>query len=237
MNDRLNQWQHFLERDEEDAPVRRDEAKSYLEHHNIMQLFNDLTSSPVYHRPAHPRKFMIEQIEKIRPARERSLYKPLQLKKKYANAIYDMLDPIDRDSCPKLAPQCLDNCFNDSSSGSDQRCCKNDCGKQQCYDVNGESGSRPVMNPPSCPYFDSARTCAVKPPTDCKPGTTCPDGSLCCEYECGARGVSPSCALGTLSSSVCLGSPSALNSAMLRTSAKLVRSVVALHAVGESVYP
>ena len=98
MNDRLNQWQHFLERDEEDAPVRRDEAKSYLEQHNILQLFNDLTSSPVYHRPAHPRKFMIEQIEKIRLARERSFYKPLQLKKKNANAIYDTLDPIDRGS-------------------------------------------------------------------------------------------------------------------------------------------
>ena len=98
MNDRLNQWQHFLERDEEDAPVRRDEAKSYLEEHNIMQLFNDITSSPVFHRPAHPRKFMIEQMEKIRLARERSFYKPLQLKKKNANAIYDTLDPIDRGS-------------------------------------------------------------------------------------------------------------------------------------------
>ncbi|XP_060768142.1 testis-specific expressed protein 55 [Neoarius graeffei] len=45
-------------------------AVEYLERHNILQVFQEITESLVYDRPDDPLRFMLEQLQKMIQARD-----------------------------------------------------------------------------------------------------------------------------------------------------------------------
>jgi len=75
---------------------REDEVKLYLEKHNILSILNDLTSALVFYRPEDPRKFLIEELTKMREAKLKNVRVPRLLDQSNANAIFDTLDPTGR---------------------------------------------------------------------------------------------------------------------------------------------
>ncbi|XP_046582278.1 uncharacterized protein LOC124289694 [Haliotis rubra] len=50
----------------EPVPDPYNKAIKYLEKHNILQLFQTLTTNIVYKRPEHPVDFMIDEIEELK---------------------------------------------------------------------------------------------------------------------------------------------------------------------------
>ncbi|XP_067681994.1 testis-specific expressed protein 55-like [Haliotis asinina] len=60
----------------EPVPDPYNKAIKYLEKHNILQLFQTLTTNIVYKRPEHPVDFMIEEIEELKklmdPSKEKA---------------------------------------------------------------------------------------------------------------------------------------------------------------------
>ncbi|XP_071834808.1 uncharacterized protein [Apostichopus japonicus] len=71
--------ERFAEEIEEDAesnykPPTEDpytKAVKYMEMHNVMQIFQHLTSEIVYHRPLDPLIYMLEELQRMKDAREK----------------------------------------------------------------------------------------------------------------------------------------------------------------------
>jgi len=45
-------------------------AISYLEKHNILQIFQHLTSDVIYHRPTDPLDYLIQEVQKMKEKQE-----------------------------------------------------------------------------------------------------------------------------------------------------------------------
>lgn len=74
----------------------RQEASAYLAEHKILTLFERLTSLLVFHKPANPRAFLIDQLEKIQRSSNLgevnylTLFEPTDLE-----ALFRLMDPAD----------------------------------------------------------------------------------------------------------------------------------------------
>ncbi|XP_071080962.1 testis-specific expressed protein 55-like [Haliotis cracherodii] len=69
VNDAMGKTISHLEEDVtyvEPVPDPYNKAIKYLEKHNILQLFQTMTTNIVYKRPEHPVDFMIEEIEELK---------------------------------------------------------------------------------------------------------------------------------------------------------------------------
>ncbi|KAJ8044709.1 hypothetical protein HOLleu_07521 [Holothuria leucospilota] len=70
--------ERFAEEAEEDTesvykPPTEDpytKAVKYMEMHNVMQIFQHLTSEIVYHRPVDPLNYMLEELQRMKTARD-----------------------------------------------------------------------------------------------------------------------------------------------------------------------
>merc|ERR1711860_39840 len=75
---------------------RDGEAREYLEKHRIVELFNNMTSQLIFHRPDDPKKHMIEVLEKLQKSRASKLDYPCLFDDTNIQSVYGMLDPTGR---------------------------------------------------------------------------------------------------------------------------------------------
>ncbi|KAL5014617.1 hypothetical protein ScPMuIL_008887 [Solemya velum] len=73
--------------------TREDEATEYLQKHRIIELFNNLTSQIIYQRPEEPKKFMIEQLERLKKAQRTNIDYPCLFDDSNIQSVFGMLDP------------------------------------------------------------------------------------------------------------------------------------------------
>ncbi|XP_070558815.1 EF-hand calcium-binding domain-containing protein 10-like [Ptychodera flava] len=78
------------------ASPRMEESREYLEKHRIIELFNNMTSQLVFHRPENPKQFMIEVIERLKEARTTQLDYPCLFDDSNVTSVFGMLDPTKR---------------------------------------------------------------------------------------------------------------------------------------------
>ncbi|OON22863.1 hypothetical protein X801_01233 [Opisthorchis viverrini] len=79
----------------EDCP-RRHEVESYLREHKIPELFQNLTSLLIYHRPDNPKQFLWEQLKQLRDAQNCTQEPPSLFTRENAESIFNMLDPCEK---------------------------------------------------------------------------------------------------------------------------------------------
>ncbi|XP_074644448.1 EF-hand calcium-binding domain-containing protein 10-like [Tubulanus polymorphus] len=81
--------------DREDWP-RIAEAQSYLKQHKLIELFNNMSSQLIYHRPANPREFLINYLDKLQVAKKSHLDYPCLFDDANVDSIFGMLDPTNQ---------------------------------------------------------------------------------------------------------------------------------------------
>ncbi|KAL3853651.1 hypothetical protein ACJMK2_017181 [Sinanodonta woodiana] len=74
------------------APRER-ETREYLEKHRILELFNNVTSKLIYHRPEDPKLYMIDMLEKLEKSRTNKQEHPCLFDDSNIEAVFGMLDP------------------------------------------------------------------------------------------------------------------------------------------------
>lgn len=72
---------------------REDESKTYLDEHRIPELFNNLTSQLIFHRPDDPKDFMIQTLESLKQARTTGIDHPCLFDESNIESVFGMLDP------------------------------------------------------------------------------------------------------------------------------------------------
>lgn len=75
---------------------REDETNIYLQNHRILELFNNLTSQLIFKRPADPKKFMIETLERLQKSQTTKRDYPCLFDDSNVQSVYGMLDPTNR---------------------------------------------------------------------------------------------------------------------------------------------
>lgn len=76
---------------------RVEETKVYLQNHRILELFNNLTSQLIFSRPADPKKFMIETLERLQKSQStKGKDCPCLFDDTNIQSVYGMLDPTNR---------------------------------------------------------------------------------------------------------------------------------------------
>merc|ERR1739838_298131 len=65
--------------------TKEESAQEYLQPHKIVELLNNMTTMPVFNRPEDPKSFLIEQVEKLKVARNSGFRFP---------SVFGMLDPV-----------------------------------------------------------------------------------------------------------------------------------------------
>ncbi|KAH3821003.1 EF-hand calcium-binding domain-containing protein 10-like [Dreissena polymorpha] len=77
-------------------PLREEETRTYLQDHKILELFNNMTSQLIFHRPADPKKFMIETMERLQKSQATKRDYPCLFDDSNIQSVYGMLDPTNR---------------------------------------------------------------------------------------------------------------------------------------------
>ncbi|XP_072915181.1 EF-hand calcium-binding domain-containing protein 10 [Hemitrygon akajei] len=72
------------------ASSREQEALEYLAEHQILELIDSLTSMLLYHRPAKPLEFLIEQLKAIKMTKTNY---PCLFDESNLDAVFGILDP------------------------------------------------------------------------------------------------------------------------------------------------
>ncbi|XP_043084504.1 EF-hand calcium-binding domain-containing protein 10 [Puntigrus tetrazona] len=72
---------------------REREAAEYLKKHKIIELMDALTSMLFFHRPEHPREFLIDQLEKLKVSKVHSGKPPCLFNESNLDALFGVLDP------------------------------------------------------------------------------------------------------------------------------------------------
>lgn len=73
---------------------KRQSAALYLEEHKISSLFETLCTSLVYHKPADPRAFLVQQLQKYQ--REKNVGKLSVISPDDFTTVFEMMDPVNR---------------------------------------------------------------------------------------------------------------------------------------------
>ncbi|XP_067907386.1 EF-hand calcium-binding domain-containing protein 10 [Heterodontus francisci] len=68
------------------------EALDYLAEYQILELLDNLTSMLLYHRPAKPWEFLIDQLEKLKTARQTKKNYPCLFDESNLDAVFGILD-------------------------------------------------------------------------------------------------------------------------------------------------
>ncbi|CAD5113646.1 DgyrCDS2808 [Dimorphilus gyrociliatus] len=72
---------------------REEQSRGFLEEHRIPELFNNLTSQLIFHRPDDPRDFMIQTLESLKQARTTGIDHPCLFDDSNIESVFGMLDP------------------------------------------------------------------------------------------------------------------------------------------------
>ncbi|XP_078077330.1 EF-hand calcium-binding domain-containing protein 10 [Mustelus asterias] len=73
------------------SPLER-EAAEYLTEHQILELLDNLTSTLLYERPAKPVEFLIDQLEKLKVARQTKKDYPCLFDESNLDTVFGILD-------------------------------------------------------------------------------------------------------------------------------------------------
>ncbi|XP_013415242.1 EF-hand calcium-binding domain-containing protein 10 [Lingula anatina] len=82
--------------DGKDKWPRQVDAHEYLKNHRILDLFDNFTAQLIYNKPEDPKKFLIDQLEKLKNARTTKLDFPCLFDESNIRSIFGMLDPTER---------------------------------------------------------------------------------------------------------------------------------------------
>ncbi|KAK6175319.1 hypothetical protein SNE40_013807 [Patella caerulea] len=74
----------------------QNDATDYLEKHRIMELFNNMTSNLIYHRPDDPKQFMIEILEKLQKSKNSKGNCPSLFDDSNIRSVFGILDPTNK---------------------------------------------------------------------------------------------------------------------------------------------
>ncbi|XP_060695474.1 EF-hand calcium-binding domain-containing protein 10 [Hemiscyllium ocellatum] len=74
------------------SPLER-EAAEYLTEHQILELLDNLVSMLLYERPAKPLEFLVQQLEKLKTARDTKKDYPSLFDESNLDAVFGILDP------------------------------------------------------------------------------------------------------------------------------------------------
>ncbi|XP_078272645.1 EF-hand calcium-binding domain-containing protein 10 isoform X2 [Rhinoraja longicauda] len=74
------------------ASPQEQEALEYLAEHQILELIDSLTSMLLYHRPAKPLEFLIEQLEQLKVAKTIKKNYPCLFDESNLDAVFGILD-------------------------------------------------------------------------------------------------------------------------------------------------
>lgn len=72
---------------------RETEANEYLDANRIPELFHNITSQLVFHRPDNPKTFMIDYITKLKEGRTTQMNYPCLFDDTNIESVFGMLDP------------------------------------------------------------------------------------------------------------------------------------------------
>nr|CAB3241136.1 EF-hand calcium-binding domain-containing protein 10-like [Phallusia mammillata] len=72
---------------------RESDAKTYLDKHRILDLFDNMTSMLIHARPDEPKAYLTQQLEKLKIAKQSGMYYPCLFDDSNLNSIFGMLDP------------------------------------------------------------------------------------------------------------------------------------------------
>ncbi|XP_030839484.1 EF-hand calcium-binding domain-containing protein 10-like [Strongylocentrotus purpuratus] len=72
---------------------RETETNEYLDTHRIPELFHNITSQLVFHRPENPKTFMIDYISKLKEGRTTQMNYPCLFDDTNIDSVFGMLDP------------------------------------------------------------------------------------------------------------------------------------------------
>ncbi|CAK8695707.1 EF-hand calcium-binding domain-containing protein 10-like [Clavelina lepadiformis] len=75
---------------------RESDVKTYLERHRILNLLDNMTSMLIFERPDDPRSYLVQQLEKLKIAKQNGMYYPCLFNDSNLNSIFGMLDPTKR---------------------------------------------------------------------------------------------------------------------------------------------
>ncbi|XP_078486164.1 EF-hand calcium-binding domain-containing protein 10-like isoform X2 [Ciona intestinalis] len=80
----------------EEQNPRELEAGTYLEKHRVLDLLDNMTSMLIFGRPDDPKTFLIQQLEKLKIAKQSGMYYPCLFDDSNLTSIFGMLDPTKR---------------------------------------------------------------------------------------------------------------------------------------------
>nr|XP_002131050.1 EF-hand calcium-binding domain-containing protein 10-like [Ciona intestinalis] len=80
----------------ENQNPRELEAGTYLEKHRVLDLLDNMTSMLIFGRPDDPKTFLIQQLEKLKIAKQSGMYYPCLFDDSNLTSIFGMLDPTKR---------------------------------------------------------------------------------------------------------------------------------------------
>ncbi|XP_025108428.1 EF-hand calcium-binding domain-containing protein 10-like [Pomacea canaliculata] len=75
------------------SPSQVEDARTYLQKHQIVDLFNNITSQLIYSRPDEPKKFITDILERIQRSRSSHLDLPCIFDESNIVSVFGMLDP------------------------------------------------------------------------------------------------------------------------------------------------
>ncbi|XP_074534425.1 EF-hand calcium-binding domain-containing protein 10 [Halichoeres trimaculatus] len=78
------------------ATQREKDAADYLQKHQIMELFDNLTSMLFFYRPDNPREFLVEQLKQLKLSKQTGVNQQNLFNNSNLDAVIRILDPANQ---------------------------------------------------------------------------------------------------------------------------------------------